>query len=102
MMKGFIGLFYPHAPQKRRYGDEKYVRWWIRIKLTQFQVTVPHLMDRVFIKKIAFDKPIQISEAGASVYYSSKIAWRVPKLWCNRSWFDFYRETIVRSFGWIG
>jgi hypothetical protein len=27
MMKGFIGLFYPHAPQKRRYGDEKYVRW---------------------------------------------------------------------------
>jgi uncharacterized protein len=34
-------------------------------------------MDRVFIKKIAFDKPIQIfivSEAGASVYSASKIA----------------------------
>jgi uncharacterized protein len=36
-----------------------------------------------FIKKIAFDKPIQIfivSEAGASVYSASKIARRVPKL----------------------
>jgi uncharacterized protein len=66
-------------------------------------VTVPHLARQSFIKKIAFDKPIHFYcfRAGASVYSASKIARRVPKLWCNCSWFGFYRET-VRSFGWIG
>jgi transcriptional accessory protein Tex/SPT6 len=28
-----------------------------------------------------------VSEAGASVYSASKIARRISKLWCNRSWF---------------
>ena len=71
---------YPHAPQKRyRYGDEK-----IRSMVNAYNIEAISIGNgtasretEFFIKKIAFDKPVQVfvvSEAGASVYSASKIA----------------------------
>jgi uncharacterized protein len=76
MMTDCNGLFYPHAPQKRRYGDEKIRSMVNSYKIDAISIgngTASHETE-FFIKKIAFDKPIQILEAGASVYYSHKIA----------------------------
>jgi uncharacterized protein len=45
---------------KETMAMKKYVRWWIRIKLTFNSKRNRISRNRVFLKKIAFDKPIQI------------------------------------------
>jgi uncharacterized protein len=50
---------YPHAPQKRGGMAMKKIRSMVNsYKIDAISIgTVPHPRDRVFIKKIAFDKP---------------------------------------------
>lgn len=71
---------YPHAPQK----EEAMAIKKIRSMVNAYQIDAISIGNgtasretEFFIKKIAFDKPIQVfivSEAGASVYSASKIA----------------------------
>ncbi len=71
---------YPHAPQK----EEAMAMKKIRSMVNAYQIDAISIGNgtasretEFFIKKIAFDKPIQVfivSEAGASVYSASKIA----------------------------
>jgi uncharacterized protein len=71
---------YPHAPQK----EEAMAMKKIRSMVNAYQIDAISIGNgtasretEFFIKKIAFDKPLQVfivSEAGASVYSASKIA----------------------------
>jgi uncharacterized protein len=71
---------YPHAPQK----EETMAIKKIRSMVNAYQIDAISIGNgtasretEFFIKKIAFDKPLQVfivSEAGASVYSASKIA----------------------------
>jgi uncharacterized protein len=71
---------YPHAPQK----EEAMAMKKIRSMVNAYQIDAISIGNgtasretEFFIKKIAFDKPVQVfivSEAGASVYSASKIA----------------------------
>lgn len=71
---------YPHAPQK----EEAMAIKKIRSMVNAYQIDAISIGNgtasretEFFIKKIAFDKPVQVfivSEAGASVYSASKIA----------------------------
>ena len=71
---------YPHAPQK----DEAMAMKKIRSMVNSYKIDAISIGNgtasretEFFIKKIAFDKPVQVfivSEAGASVYSASKIA----------------------------
>ncbi|CAM3597042.1 Tex family protein [Flavobacterium chungbukense] len=71
---------YPHAPQK----EETMAIKKIRSMVNAYQIDAISIGNgtasretEFFIKKIAFDKPVQVfivSEAGASVYSASKIA----------------------------
>lgn len=71
---------YPHAPQK----EEAMAIKKIRSMINAYQIDAISIGNgtasretEFFIKKIAFDKPVQVfivSEAGASVYSASKIA----------------------------
>jgi uncharacterized protein len=71
---------YPHAPQ----NEEAMAMKKIRSMVNAYQVEAISIGNgtasretEFFIKKIAFDKPVQVfvvSEAGASVYSASKIA----------------------------
>ena len=71
---------YPHAPQK----EDAMAMKKIRSMVNSYQIDAISIGNgtasretEFFIKKIAFDKPVQVfivSEAGASVYSASKIA----------------------------
>ena len=71
---------YPHAPQ----NEEAMAMKKIRSMVNAYQIDAISIGNgtasretEFFIKKIAFDKPVQVfivSEAGASVYSASKIA----------------------------
>jgi uncharacterized protein len=71
---------YPHAPQKEEAMAMKKIRSMVnsyKIDAISIGNGTASRETEFFIKKIAFDKPIQIfivSEAGASVYSASKIA----------------------------
>ena len=76
---------YPHAPQSRaNSGDTAMAMKKIRSMVNAYNIEAISIGNgtasretEFFIKKIAFDKPVQVfvvSEAGASVYSASKIA----------------------------
>lgn len=71
---------YPHAPQKEDAMAMKKIRSMVNaynIEAISIGNGTASRETEIFIKKIAFDKPIQVfvvSEAGASVYSASKIA----------------------------
>ena len=71
---------YPHAPQKEEAMALKKVRSMVnsyKIDAIAIGNGTASRETEFFIKKIAFDKPVQVfivSEAGASVYSASKIA----------------------------
>ncbi|HOZ75871.1 MAG TPA: Tex family protein [Flavobacterium sp.] len=71
---------YPHAPQKEETMALKKVRSMVnsyKIDAIAIGNGTASRETEFFIKKIAFDKPVQVfvvSEAGASVYSASKIA----------------------------
>lgn len=76
---------YPHAPQSRaNSGDTAMAMKKIRSMVNAYNIEAISIGNgtasretEFFIKKIAFDKPVQVfvvSEAGASVYSTSKIA----------------------------
>lgn len=76
---------YPHAPQSRaNSGDSAMAMKKIRSMVNAYTIEAISIGNgtasretEFFIKKIAFDKPVQVfvvSEAGASVYSASKIA----------------------------
>jgi protein Tex len=71
---------YPHAPQKEETMAMKKIRSMVNaygIEAISIGNGTASRETEFFIKKIAFDKPIQVyvvSEAGASVYSASKIA----------------------------
>jgi len=71
---------YPHAPQKEDVMAMKKVRSMVnsyKIDAISIGNGTASRETEFFIKKIAFDKPVQVfivSEAGASVYSASKIA----------------------------
>jgi uncharacterized protein len=71
---------YPHAPQKEDVMAMKKIRSMVNaynIEAISIGNGTASRETEFFIKKIAFDKPIQVfvvSEAGASVYSASKIA----------------------------
>ena len=71
---------YPHAPQKEDAMAMKKIRSMVnayQIEAISIGNGTASRETEFFIKKIAFDKPIQVfivSEAGASVYSASKIA----------------------------
>ena len=71
---------YPHAPQKEDAMAMKKIRSMVnsyKIDAISIGNGTASRETEFFIKKIAFDKPIQVfivSEAGASVYSASKIA----------------------------
>jgi uncharacterized protein len=76
---------YPHAPQSRiNSGEEAMAMKKIRTMVNSYKIDAISIGNgtasretEFFIKKIAFDKPVQVfivSEAGASVYSASKIA----------------------------
>ncbi|MES2747447.1 MAG: Tex family protein [Bacteroidota bacterium] len=71
---------YPHAPQKEDAMAMKKIRSMVNaynIEAISIGNGTASRETEFFIKKIAFDKPIQVfvvSEAGASVYSASKIA----------------------------
>ncbi|MEC5164780.1 uncharacterized protein RCH18_000502 [Flavobacterium sp. PL11] len=76
---------YPHAPQSRiNSGEEAMAMKKIRSMVNSYKIDAISIGNgtasretEFFIKKIAFDKPVQVfivSEAGASVYSASKIA----------------------------
>lgn len=71
---------YPHAPQKESAMAMKKIRSMVnsyRIEAIAIGNGTASRETEFFIKKIAFDKPIQVfivNEAGASVYSASKIA----------------------------
>lgn len=71
---------YPHAPQKEETLALKKVRSMVnsyKIEAIAIGNGTASRETEFFIKKIAFDKPVQVfvvSEAGASVYSASKIA----------------------------
>jgi uncharacterized protein len=71
---------YPHAPQKEDVMAMKKIRSMVnsyKIDAISIGNGTASRETEFFIKKIAFDKPVQVfivSEAGASVYSASKIA----------------------------
>jgi uncharacterized protein len=71
---------YPHAPQKEEVMAMKKIRSMVnsyKIDAISIGNGTASRETEFFIKKIAFDKPVQVfivSEAGASVYSASKIA----------------------------
>ena len=71
---------YPHAPQKEEAMAMKKIRSMVnsyKIDAISIGNGTASRETEFFIKKIAFDKPVQVyivSEAGASVYSASKIA----------------------------
>lgn len=71
---------YPHAPQKEEAMAVKKIRSMVnsyKIDAISIGNGTASRETEFFIKKIAFDKPVQVfivSEAGASVYSASKIA----------------------------
>ena len=71
---------YPHAPQKEETMAMKKIRSMVnsyKIDAISIGNGTASRETEFFIKKIAFDKPVQVfivSEAGASVYSASKIA----------------------------
>lgn len=71
---------YPHAPQKESAMAMKKIRSMVnsyRVEAIAIGNGTASRETEFFIKKIAFDKPIQVfivNEAGASVYSASKIA----------------------------
>ncbi|WP_309609004.1 Tex-like N-terminal domain-containing protein, partial [Flavobacterium sp.] len=71
---------YPHAPQKEDAMAMKKIRSMVNaynIEAISIGNGTASRETEFFIKKIAFDKPVQVfvvSEAGASVYSASKIA----------------------------
>jgi uncharacterized protein len=71
---------YPHAPQKEDVMAMKKIRSMVNaytIEAISIGNGTASRETEFFIKKIAFDKPVQVfvvSEAGASVYSASKIA----------------------------
>ena len=71
---------YPHAPQKEEAMAIKKIRSMVnsyKIDAISIGNGTASRETEFFIKKIAFDKPVQVfivSEAGASVYSASKIA----------------------------
>ena len=71
---------FPHAPQKEDAIAMKKIRWMVnayKIDAISIGNGTASRETEFFIKKIAFDKPVQVfivSEAGASVYSASKIA----------------------------
>jgi uncharacterized protein len=71
---------YPHAPQKEEAMGMKKIRSMVNaynIDAISIGNGTASRETEFFIKKIAFDKPVQVfivSEAGASVYSASKIA----------------------------
>jgi uncharacterized protein len=71
---------YPHAPQREEAMAMKKVRSMVnsyKIDAISIGNGTASRETEFFIKKIAFDKPVQVfivSEAGASVYSASKIA----------------------------
>lgn len=71
---------YPHAPQKEEAMGMKKIRSLVnayQIDAISIGNGTASRETEFFIKKIAFDKPVQVfivSEAGASVYSASKIA----------------------------
>ncbi len=71
---------YPHAPQKEEVMAMKKIRSMVNaynIEAISIGNGTASRETEFFIKKIAFDKPVQVfvvSEAGASVYSASKIA----------------------------
>nr|WP_315252227.1 Tex family protein [uncultured Flavobacterium sp.] len=71
---------YPHAPQKEETMSIKKIRSMVnayQIDAISIGNGTASRETEFFIKKIAFDKPVQVfivSEAGASVYSASKIA----------------------------
>ena len=71
---------YPHAPQKEEIMAMKKIRSMVnsyKIDAISIGNGTASRETEFFIKKIAFDKPVQVfivSEAGASVYSASKIA----------------------------
>lgn len=71
---------YPHAPQKEEAMAMKKIRSMVnsyKIEAISIGNGTASRETEFFIKKIAFDKPVQVfivSEAGASVYSASKIA----------------------------
>jgi protein Tex len=71
---------YPHAPQKEETMAMKKIRSMVNaynIEAISIGNGTASRETEFFIKKIAFDKPVQVfvvSEAGASVYSASKIA----------------------------
>ena len=71
---------YPHAPQKEDIMAMKKIRSMVNaynIEAISIGNGTASRETEFFIKKIAFDKPVQVfvvSEAGASVYSASKIA----------------------------
>ena len=71
---------YPHAPQKEEVIAMKKIRSIVnayKIDAISIGNGTASRETEFFIKKIAFDKPVQVfivSEAGASVYSASKIA----------------------------
>lgn len=71
---------YPHAPQKESAMAMKKIRSMVnsyRVEAIAIGNGTASRETEFFIKKIAFDKPVQVfivNEAGASVYSASKIA----------------------------
>jgi len=71
---------YPHAPQKEDVMAMKKIRSMVnsyKIDAISIGNGTASRETEFFIKKIAFDKPVQVfivSEAGASIYSASKIA----------------------------
>ena len=76
----YNGTIYPHAPQKEEAMAMKKIRSMVnsyKIDAISIGNGTASRETEFFIKKIAFDKPVQVfivSEAGASVYSASKIA----------------------------
>jgi uncharacterized protein len=68
-------LFIPMRHKRNYHGDEKIKSMVNAYNIDAISIGKLHVKP-IFIKKIAFDKPVQVfivSEAGASVYSASKI-----------------------------